>query len=246
MNELSTMLYRINFRYILDHFLDQALWKKSWRIYEYDGCQIDMRLYSINIDENKLILSVRRARHWQNNTFSLPLAKEHFNEEVFYRQLFTNLISTIRQSENTEIYESEPYKAARYQEVLNRELNKAKAEKKLDELGIDDEDVRKAYIESYTEDNQVYLASQVIESLRYILHSARYLMLAYQFENILPEQSKALITEVRAKCLDEGIDHQTKQITQALTLFNFEEMTNLKDALEHLKEKQQEEEDAAG
>ena len=243
MNELSTMLYRINFRYILDHFLDQALWKKSWRIYEYDDCILEMRLTSINIQENKLQLTIKRPNSWGTYTLSLPLAKEHFNEAVFYKSLFSNMSQAISGAEFYEIANSAPYRAAGRAQNDVDDANREKAKNHLDELGIEDKAVRKAYIEAFVADNSVSLTSNVVEQLKYRIHSSRYLMLAYQFENIVPEQSEELIKTVRNKCLGDGVDQQIEQITQALSLFNYEEMTSLSDALDYLKEKQQEEED---
>lgn len=240
-NELSTMLYRINFRYILDHFLDQALWKKSWRIYEYDGCILEMRLSEISITDDKLRLTIKRPQSYGSHSLSLPLAKEHFNETVFYKMLFSNMLDALHGAEYWDITKTAAYEAASQTEDDVHDANKQKAEDYLDSLDIEDRAIRKAYIDAYVDENSVSLTSKVILQLRYLIHSSRYLMLAYQFENLAPEQSKNLIETVRNKCLGDGVEDQIQEITEALKLFNFEEMSNLDDAIQHLKESKENE-----
>ena len=53
--QLSTKLYKLNFRELIDNATNRAYWTKKWEIFQYDGISITFILDSIDITGNKLI-----------------------------------------------------------------------------------------------------------------------------------------------------------------------------------------------
>lgn len=241
MNALSTVLYQINFKYIIKNCLNRELWKKEWAIYDYDEFKVMMRLQSIDIADDSLRVKVYVNRHrlWEIAYFaSLPMHKDHFNETVFYQKLFTAIHDVIDRAEHDDIRTTSLYDAAREMENARDEANKQCASDYLDEKGIMDDAIREAYIEKFVADNQIYLTSDVIARLKYTIFTSRYLMLAHQFEKGCPEKASSLIDNIQAKFADETVVEYMEKITKALSMIDFEEMSDLTDALKSLEDEE--------
>lgn len=240
MNQISTVLYRINFKYIIDNCLNRELWKKEWTIYDYDNFKVLMRLRSINITDNSLdikVYSPPRMGSWSTvSIISIPMHKDHFNETVFYQKLFTSMRDVISGVERDTIRNTSIYDTALEMETAREKANEQRAVEYLDNEGVTDEKIREAYIEKYVSDNRVDLTSDVIIRLKYTIHTSRYLMLGHQFEKLCPDKTSALIDDIQSKFADDTVAEYTEKVTKALSRIDFEEMSDLDDALESLED----------
>ena len=82
MGQVSTVLYKINFKYIIQNCTKRELWEKEWVIYDYDNTKIKMRLLSINIESGTISLKVSGPTSYDYTTFSIPLNINHFNKKL--------------------------------------------------------------------------------------------------------------------------------------------------------------------
>lgn len=230
MDEISTRLYKINFKYIIENHLNKALWKKAWLVYDYDHFKVNLRLDNISIARNKITLAIG------NTSVDIPLSEDHYNETVFYKSIFSAIKSSIKDRERDAIRGTAAYAKACELDSQNDDKNREIAERRLDELNIDDEEVRKAYIEKYVGENQSQYWYDIYQRFEYSINTPRYLMLAYQFEKECPEYSAELISAITSKFADDTVEEYQARITAAFELIDFEEMKDLNDAIEQAKE----------
>lgn len=230
MDEISTRLYKINFKYIIENHLNKALWKKSWLVYDYDHFKVNLRLDNISIARNKITLSIGNAN------VEIPLSDDHFNETVFYKSVFSAIKSNIKDHERSAIRGTEAYAKACELDGQNDDKNRKIAERRLDELNIDDEEVREAYIDKYIDERRSHYWHEIYQRFEYSIQTPRYLMLAYQFEKECPEYAAELISTITSKFADDTVEEYQARITEAFELIDFEEMTDLNEAIERAKE----------
>lgn len=236
MGQVSTVLYRINFKYIIENCVNKELWKKKWVIYEYDNIKIIMQLSEIDVRYDTIKLRVSGPLLWDAMSVELPMKEDHFNETVFYQKLLSAIKAVIEYSEDSEIEKSPLYKSANDMEYTRDETNEKVANDYLDGLGITDKKVRESYIDQYVSENSINLRSDVKTRLRYTIHTARYLMLGYQFEKLCEDKAKALIDEVGSKFENQEVEEYVSQISKALEMIDFQEMTSIGEALKKLEE----------
>ena len=236
MGQVSTVLYKIKFKYIIENCVNKELWKKKWVIYEYDNIKIIMQLSEIDVRYDTIKLRVSGPLLWDAMRVEIPMKEDHFNETVFYQKLLSAIKAVIEYSEDSEIEKSPLYKSAWDMENMQDETNEKIANDYLDGLGITEKKVRESYIEQYVSKNSIHLRRDVKTRLRYTIHTARYLMLGYQFEKLCEDKAKALIDEVDAKFEDQEVEEYVSQISKALEMIDFQEMTSIGDALKKLEE----------
>ena len=54
-NELSTKVYKLDFKDLIDNATNKVYWAKRWTLFEYNGLKIEFTLHSIEIADNKLL-----------------------------------------------------------------------------------------------------------------------------------------------------------------------------------------------
>lgn len=154
MNELSTKVTKLDLNFILDNCFRPSLWDKVWTIFSYDGWKVTFELTSINTKTKSVGYVVKLYqpnKTWvaQTSTGDMNFQKEHRNLEVIEKGLNGKVLRwLIEWQERVLIRETTAYKEAYEYEVQLEEVAEQKAKDLLDELGITNEDIRDAYIDS--------------------------------------------------------------------------------------------------
>lgn len=227
MNELSTVLYQINFRYILDNCLDKRMWRKSWTLFDYDQCILLLKLARINVADNNVVLKVAtNENRWRSISFELPMDKAHFNTNVFYTKVFSALRDMIQMEERDLMDDHPLYLEGRKKDNLMNEANRIMAERRLDSLAIVDDEIRELYIEKYVSDNRTDYTYDVVRRLRYTISTTRYLMLAHQFAKLAPDPSTKLLDEINDKFIEGSLDDYTASIKEYLDGIEIQDMAH--------------------
>ena len=197
MSELSTIVYQVNFKYIIDNCLDKKMWHKKWKIFEYDNKSLELYLYSINLSENQLVLVIREVGTlYRSSSFSLPLSEDHFNEQVFYQKLFSAIHSVIVASEVNFIKQTESYLAAVQMDEEFRDSLEQRAKERLDVLDIKDTEIRELYIDDYINSKSSSFASGFVDKMKYHYFTPLYYMLCYQFEKLSNKYANNLLDQL--------------------------------------------------
>ena len=154
MNELSTKVTKLDLNFISDNCFKPALWDKTWTIFAYDGWKITFELQSINTKSKQVgyvlkLYKPNRTYNCQSGTGEINFQKEHRNLEVIQKGLDGKILRwLIEWEERNMIRETTAYiEADDYEQELLKTV-KQKAEDLLDELGITNEEIRDAYIDS--------------------------------------------------------------------------------------------------
>lgn len=150
--ELSSKVVKLDFDYILRNCHLPWFWKKKWSIFQYGQFEIKFALSAIDIEGNKLTYKTELYKNgdlvntdrWNSINMdeanrNIPVITKGFNGTV-YRYL-------LKGYEVGLIGKTSAYENAKKLQDSKVELARAKAEQKLDNLGIKDKKIRKAYID---------------------------------------------------------------------------------------------------
>lgn len=177
-NELSVAVYKLNFEYIFKNYLKKELWKQEWTLYKDDKVKATLCLSSIDVDRDKISMRVKVSTNKATNTTynSIPLSNDHRNIDLFERSIYSDVLSMIRQCERDHIRCGKKYAAARDLDDAQQEAYRRDAENFLDQEGVTNEDIREAYIDSYSGDKSSdHWRSKVVDEATYTLFQPSYL-----------------------------------------------------------------------
>ena len=178
--EVSTLVYKINFKFIIQNFNNPKVWKSSWTVYDYNGVKVKLSIDAINVRQNNLCLLLSGETSDGDTDYHfiwLPLSKDHYNETVFNNMTFNALIELIRRLERQSIYQSEAYKSAKRFDADLTEAREQIAYDFLDENGVTNDTIRDAYVRDVIRQfDSTEQQDMVVEQLRYKLATKNYLM----------------------------------------------------------------------
>ena len=158
--QLSTKLYKLNFRELIDNATNRAYWTKKWEIFQYDGISITFILDYIDITGNKLIgklaLNGKENRGYFRNPYTLitiPLEKYNYNELALNKELVGKVDSLFSEQGERDLKETDEYlKLKEIEDDFNDRLKEI-ASDFLDSNNVYNKDIREAYIDSYVDNN---------------------------------------------------------------------------------------------
>lgn len=187
--EVTTKVYKVDFKKLIDNALNRIYWGKKWVIFNYDKVKIYMELTSINITDNKLYLGIsmesdKLITSSKFNTITLPLQKSHFNELALKRSLVGNIEKLLKDYEKVILRTYQGYLRSQEYDSLIEEEAERRAKDLLDSEGITNEAIREAYIASVVDNNYKAETYSFLSSGMYKTRPHYYLMLsAFFFPN---------------------------------------------------------------
>lgn len=189
MNKLSTKLVYVDYKELLENYKNPDFWNKRWTIYDYGNIKVDLAINAINCQANEIIMGLdviykgnkkrKYLRHSRTyiggfcsssgycGTFAVPIDHPEYSNEIFTNKVYGKVKSIINAIESCLIKEFPNYKQEETRLHDLREYWKDIANNWLDEKGVEDDDIREAYIDSYisvcedkTEDYKEEIISQ--------------------------------------------------------------------------------------
>ena len=179
-NELSTKLYKLDFKELINNATNRAYWTKKWEIFNYDGMSVEFSLESINIVHNKLNGKIRlNGDNWRNpeSLITIPLQESNFNKEALERELVGKVDSIFLQQGCIDLTKTREYEEI---EILECELVyrlKDIAIEFLNNNNIYNGDIRDLYIDDYVSNNKKSYTSDYIDEKKcgtYASHRATF------------------------------------------------------------------------
>ena len=154
--QLSTKVSRLDLNFILDNCFKPNLWDKVWTIFIYNGWKITFELSSIDVKSKKVYYSLKIYNPNDVNPYyvtstsgDINFQKEHRNLDVIQKGINNKILRyLIDIEERALIRNTTAYKEAKEYERDYNDLIEKKATDLLDELGISNEDIRSAYVDS--------------------------------------------------------------------------------------------------
>lgn len=231
-NEISTKLYKLNFKELINNATNKAYWTKKWEIYNYEGMRVEFSLDSIRISENKLIGAIKLSggnTYYRDpeTTMVISLQEEHFLEKALNNELVGKVDSLFLTQGEHDLYKTE-----KYQDLLRIDNDfeyrlKEIAEEFLDNNGVRNDDIREAYIDSYVGNNSSNHAGDYISENRDSMYIPHRITFAY----IMDYKDKAERIAELAEDVDlESIFEEAEELRFKLEEDNMEEFyDNLED-----------------
>ena len=176
-NELSTIIYKPNWKYLIENCLKKELWEKTWVVFEYDEVKATMYLDSIDVCSKRAVFYVTLKGHYAIQT-RIPLSKEHYNEIVFNNSLYNSISSLLVNAEKKVIEGFEVYQEAEHLDLEFEKESICRAEDYIEKL-TDDERFREVFIDSFRDSLDTYKnRNEVLDMFRNKVKTNRQLMLA--------------------------------------------------------------------
>lgn len=183
-NELSTKLYKLDFKELVDNATNKAYWNKKWEIFNYDGMSVEFFLESISIVHNKLNGKIRLnggGDCWRNpeSLITIPLQEDNFNKTALERELVGRVDSIFLEQGCIDLKKTEEYRDI---EILEEEfVDRLKdiAREFLNSNNIYNNDIRDLYICDYISNNEKDYTSDYINEKKYSTYVSHRATFAY-------------------------------------------------------------------
>lgn len=178
-NKLTTIMYKLDYDYIFKNFLKKELWEKEWCLFEHDDLKIVAKLSNIDIERKKVSMKIYMEDNYWTYSFAYFYYDDaHYNQKCFQNSINDSVIAVIKEYENFQIHKTDEYKNAEEAEDEQEEELRNAAEDFLDNHGIENENIREAYIDAFVSENKKYLRSDVVGKYRYKMTTNMYVLYA--------------------------------------------------------------------
>lgn len=194
MNKISTKLVYIDYKELLENYKNPEFWGKRWTIYDYGNIKVELAINAINCQANEIVMGLaviykgNKKRNYETHsltyidgyysnsgyygTFAVPIDHPEYSNEIFNNKVYGKVKGIINDIEICLIREFPNYKKEEMRLADLEETWEDVANDWLDEKGVEDDDIREAYISSYirvceekTEDYRGEIVSQNFEKV---------------------------------------------------------------------------------
>ena len=179
-NRLVLKVWKMDYSFIINNYLDQSLWQKTWTLFEYKDFTIQLALDQIMVRDEKLRFIVKCIYNKSNNNGYM----NYYLEDVFY-SLKINDVSFLKRAINSAIYDcirgieyvyfiSNTDKYNELESLKYDEQDKLRniAKEFLDNANVESDNCREAYIDAYIDEN-----SKIQDMLKDYVNSRRFMEL---------------------------------------------------------------------
>lgn len=154
-NGLVLKIWKMDYSFLIKNYLNPEMWQKEWTLFEYKNFKVTMHIWSIQTRLEQILLDVRVHYVDENGysdykertiSFSLKIEdvtflKRQINSAIF--ELMVNIERELFVIKTDDYYRLLDMK--REEEYKLTEI----AEKFLDESGVNNDNLREAYIDAY-------------------------------------------------------------------------------------------------
>lgn len=168
-NGLVLKNYEIDYSFIIKNYLDPKMWQKTWNLFIYKSFIFSLKMTSINVQDEKIYFEIQLEDTlnttayrddwndcWNENKVTDTVWYSLKIEDVSFlkKRIYSSMVDCIKKLERKKIMASEEC-----QEMVEAMSNEKHiltniAEEFLDDNGVENDDIRDAYIEVYVDKNQ--------------------------------------------------------------------------------------------
>lgn len=210
-------VYKMDYSFIIKNYLNPALWKRVWTLFEYGDFVITIRIASIDTINNKITFTQQLKDNSGNCTYStdensIVYSLNGSKIEFLIKNINGTILRSIQYHEKHHVFETlDIYKSALEQGEREREKLNQIASDFLDNEGVKNEEIRECYIDSYVSNNTtngMYI-SNLMTAFQYHLLTDLYLVF---LDSIGDENNYKLV-------LDSLGDDEIEAVTQKINEF---------------------------
>lgn len=171
-------VYEIDYEFIIKNYLDPKLWNKSWTVFIYRDYVFTLRMTKIDVINNTITFEVKLNKHWSSRCFDYNI--ENSNISFLKMSLKGTIKRLIGNYEENKIRDTEEYNELE-QKLLEAEARLVEiANEFLDDEGVTNKEIRKAYVENYVDNKSEYWdkLNEYVDSLEYTVCTDLYMIFA--------------------------------------------------------------------
>lgn len=159
-NKMILKVYDIDYSFIIKNYLDIKLWEKEWTLFVYKRFLITLRLKYIYVYNKKISFEIKvidnNSSSWNREyTKEVEYSLNVENINILKKRINTKILYAIEEIEQYGyIEETEEYQKLIQMQNEERERLTKIAEEFLDDNGIENENIREAYIDAYVDNTE--------------------------------------------------------------------------------------------
>ena len=159
-NKMILKVYDIDYSFIIKNYLDPKLWEKEWTLFIYKKFVVTLRLKYIYIYKHKICFEIKLTNNNKNNwnreyteTVEYSLHVENIN--ILKKDINKQMLHAIEVMEKSDyIEQTEEFEKLILMQNEERERLTKIAEEFLDDNGVENENIREAYIDAYVDNTE--------------------------------------------------------------------------------------------
>lgn len=121
MFSITPKVYKVDYEFLINNYLDKSLWKKEWNLYIYLDHIFTLSLYSIDIDRMRVCFKISHNKLLNCEFVYYYLEHPEYTIEVLKKQINSAILSLMRCYEMTRIRSTSDYKYI--SDVYQKELS---------------------------------------------------------------------------------------------------------------------------
>lgn len=166
-------VWRVDYDFLISNYLDKSLWKKSWNLFAYKEHIFTLSLAMIDVCDDSICFHVK----YRDRTESVWFYTRNETTKFLIRKINGAIFRLIENIEEQEIRKSTGYEEILERQASARDKYEEEANDYLDELEIEDNEIRHPYIERYVEkkDNYMIPKQQYIDYYKYNIYHDLYI-----------------------------------------------------------------------
>ncbi len=162
-------VYKIDYDFIINNYLDKSLWHKTWNLFVYREHIFTLNLSQISIEDDSISFRIKKNGSESETIWYYP---KNENINFLKRKINGAIFRLIEKEETEKIQNTQGYYDICESQKRAREEYRQEAELYLNDLKIDDEDFREEYIGSYVsrKDNYYFKKQSYIGYYQYNIY----------------------------------------------------------------------------
>lgn len=161
-NEITTTLSKINYEFLMKHYLDPKYWRKEWIIYDYGSLKVTLKLKQIDIQSDRIVLMLmveykgdKKKNYPRETSISyvfIPINHPEYNETLFMQKIYSEVATTLTIIERYIVWGFPEYKQEEKRVFEKTKLLKERARAYAKEHNIKDEYIIDSIIEAFKDE----------------------------------------------------------------------------------------------
>ncbi len=170
MKNISTKLIYIDYKDLIANYKNPEFWGKKWTIYDYANIKAELAINCIDCYKNEIVMGLNvdykgnkkkcyksktmayignYKEAYYNGTFAVPIDHPEYTNNIFKNKIYGKVQDIISSIEKSLICEFPNYVAETDRLDELEDTWEKLAGNWLDDKGVEDDDIRQAYIDAY-------------------------------------------------------------------------------------------------
>lgn len=152
-------VWKMDYSFIIKNYLNPALWQKTWTLFEYKDFVITIKLTKIETENMRIVFRLNLRDNSRPNTWGdqedVSYSLKGSSIKFLIKNINGAIFRMISYHERNHVLEDLPvYIDAKQQGDIEIEKLTVLASEFLDDEGVENDDIREAYIDKYVDDNK--------------------------------------------------------------------------------------------